>query len=157
MSHLRYRDVYPLQSHFSGRSILYDLERTFVYRIPYAFGSQLKSWPPAGDLAVEAQQWLIETGLITDSKKPNWAEGCSDDNPAVTDISLDLSGACNMGCQYCFENPINSRIGKMSDNLTTNATLVTSNIARFLARHHFNVRVSFDGPKEIHNRFRPRI
>ena len=39
--------------------------------------------------------------------------------------------------------------------LTTNATLVTEEIAEFFANHSFNLRVSCDGPAEIHDQHRP--
>ena len=41
--------------------------------------------------------------------------------------------------------------------LTTNATLVTQEIADFLAAHPFNLRVSCDGPADIHNKYRPML
>lgn len=44
---------------------------------------------------------------------------------------------------------------KVFFELTTNATLVNEEIAMFLCDNHFKVRVSCDGPPEIHNRFRP--
>lgn len=34
---------------------------------------------------------------------------------------------------------------------TTNATLITNDIANFLAEHNFEVLISLDGPEEIHN------
>lgn len=36
-------------------------------------------------------------------------------------------------------------------SMTTNAVLITEDIARYLAEHNFNVMVSLDGPEEIHN------
>ena len=41
--------------------------------------------------------------------------------------------------------------------LTTNATLVTPQVAAFLADHAFKVKVSLDGPPEIHNENRPML
>lgn len=211
MSPFRFRNVFPIQSNFSERTILYDLERTFVFDIPNDFQSEFATWPPFEDITPETRQWLIEKDLITNSDKPNWSHDTFRDVPEVTDISIDLAGSCNMSCNYCFEDPINSRTGRMSDEvllktldfaidhskdsrtlalhfgsgepllsfkklrllveearkradlnsidlsfeLTTNATLVTSDIAKFLANNGFNVRVSFDGPKQIHDRFRP--
>lgn len=46
---------------------------------------------------------------------------------------------------------------KVSFELTTNATLVTEYIAKFLSEHPFNVRVSCDGPPHLHNRTRKLI
>jgi len=39
-------------------------------------------------------------------------------------------------------------------SITTNATLVTPEIARYLAMEGFSVRVSIDGPEEIHDEYR---
>lgn len=39
-------------------------------------------------------------------------------------------------------------------NLTTNATLLTSEMIGFLAEHDISVTVSIDGPREMQNRFR---
>jgi uncharacterized protein len=41
--------------------------------------------------------------------------------------------------------------------LTTNATLVTPEMASFLRERGFNVRVSCDGPPAVHDRFRPML
>lgn len=40
-------------------------------------------------------------------------------------------------------------------SITTNATLVTQEIAKFLAENKFRIAVSLDGPTEIHDRNRP--
>lgn len=40
-------------------------------------------------------------------------------------------------------------------HLTTNGTLITEEIADFLSKHNFSVRLSIDGPDENHNRMRP--
>ncbi len=42
-------------------------------------------------------------------------------------------------------------------NLTTNGTLITPEIARFLAENQFDVKVSIDGPQEVHDRYRKNI
>jgi uncharacterized protein len=39
-------------------------------------------------------------------------------------------------------------------NITTNGTLITSDIAQFLYKNNFSVTVSIDGPREIHDSFR---
>lgn len=39
-------------------------------------------------------------------------------------------------------------------NMTTNGTLLTDEIIHFLAKHRFNVLISLDGPKEVHDRYR---
>lgn len=41
--------------------------------------------------------------------------------------------------------------GKMTFAMTTNATLVSDEIADFLMRHDFNIIVSLDGPEELHD------
>lgn len=191
--------------------ILYDLERTYVLRPPRALEAQLSVWPPAFSEGSELAAWLRESDLLTARRPPAKREDPAAPPPQITDVSIDLPGACNMGCTYCFEKPIFSRIGRMSDEtldktldfafraaagapkvvfhfgsgepvieyrqlrtlvakalerageagqavgfeLTTNATLVTPEIARFFADHPFNIRVSCDGPPEVHDRFRP--
>jgi len=48
-----------------------------------------------------------------------------------------------------------AKIGKRVEfNLTTNATLLTTEMIEFLALHDISVTVSIDGPKEMQNRFR---
>lgn len=42
-------------------------------------------------------------------------------------------------------------------NLTTNGTLITPEIARFFAENQVDVRVSIDGPEDVHNRYRKNI
>ena len=43
---------------------------------------------------------------------------------------------------------------KINFNITTNATLLNMDIANFLIENDFNITVSLDGPKEIHNKNR---
>jgi len=187
--------------------IVYDLERTFVLKQPKALTGLYDANHPA------LRKWLIDKDLLTLRNPPDWADLDVGKPPQITDVSLDLPGACNMGCTYCFEKPINSRIGRMSEEtmlasldfafkqaagaeiiaihfgsgepliemellrklvteansraasagqkvsyeLTTNATLVTDDIAAFLAAHPFNIRVSCDGPAEVHNKNRPML
>ena len=38
--------------------------------------------------------------------------------------------------------------------ITTNATLLTPTVIDFLVSHNFNITISFDGPKEIHDKYR---
>lgn len=42
-------------------------------------------------------------------------------------------------------------------NMTTNGTLITPEIARFLAKNQFDIKVSIDGPQEVHDRYRKKI
>ena len=44
----------------------------------------------------------------------------------------------------------------VSNGLQTNATLITDELARHLARYHFLVGVSLDGPAEVHDAYRRR-
>jgi uncharacterized protein len=46
---------------------------------------------------------------------------------------------------------------QLTFDLTTNATLVTTERAAFLRDHPFSVRVSCDGPAHLHDRFRPML
>ena len=191
--------------------ILYDLERSYVLNPPPGLEQQLTAWPPTAAEGSELVAWLRQSDLLTVRPVPSKTEDPNAPPPQITDVSIDLPGACNMGCTYCFEKPIFSRIGRMADatvektldfafkaaagapkvvfhfgsgepvieyrqlralvasaldraarsgqevgfELTTNATLVTPEIARFFAEHPFNIRVSCDGPADIHDRFRP--
>ncbi|MFN2258546.1 MAG: radical SAM protein [Parasphingopyxis sp.] len=205
----RFREAELLDDGAGGR-LVYDLERTYLFELPEAFNAALSEWPPVrGDNQLD--DWLEEEGLRTHLPKPSRCESADAPPPQITDISIDLPGACNMGCSYCFEKPIFSRIGKMSERtldqtldfafeqaagaaeivfhfgsgepviefeqlrrlteraiaraaaagqkigfeLTTNATLVTPEVADFFAGNPFNIRVSCDGPAEIHDRHRP--
>lgn len=49
------------------------------------------------------------------------------------------------------EYALNVFDGKMTFAMTTNATLVSDEIADFLMCHDFNIIVSFDGPEELHD------
>ena len=51
----------------------------------------------------------------------------------------------------------NSKVDSKAEidyNITTNGTLITKEIALFLRKQNFNVLVSLDGPRYIHDRFR---
>ena len=39
-------------------------------------------------------------------------------------------------------------------NVTTNGTLLTDEVIHFLVGHRFNVTISLDGPKHVHDRYR---
>jgi uncharacterized protein len=186
--------------------MIYDLERTFLFDLPDGMGS----FNPA-KLDGAARDWLREMDILTEQPRVLPVEDPQAPLPQITDISIDLPGACNMGCSYCFEKPIHSRIGRMRDDtiertlefafaaaegapkivfhfgsgepviefarlrtlteratqraaargqdigfeLTTNATLITPEIARFLRDNPYNLRVSCDGPAALHNRNRP--
>jgi uncharacterized protein len=201
----RLREIKFVRGH-DGRSLVYDLERTFLFEVPEELHDLEFGVPDA-----RAETWLREHDLLTDRPRVLPVQEPTAPLPQVTDISIDLPGACNMGCSYCFEKPIHSRIGRMSEEtvertlvfafaaakgapkivfhfgsgepliefgrlrelthkamamakergqnigfeLTTNATLVTPAIAKFLRDHPYNLRVSCDGPAAIHDRNRP--
>ena len=207
----RLRAVHPLADGDGSCSYLYDLERTLIIEVPLEFQGYIGAALESGDIDSALIAWLASEELLTSDRRITWAQGPRPAFPAVTDISLDMSGACNMGCTYCFESDINSRIGRMTEatasatldflfrktngksritlhfgsgepllrfdllqkivaeamrragesgqqlslELTTNATLVTHDIACFLRDHPFNVRVSCNGPAHLHDRFRP--
>lgn len=207
----RLRDV-RLVRRDDGTPLIYDLERTYLLDLPVGLSSRLTQWPPKStDLLL--RNWLVEQDVITKLPPPNKIESEDAPPPQITDVSIDLPGACNMGCTYCFEKPIKSRIGRMTQTtleksvdfafgaakgapkvvfhfgsgepviefsslqklvelakaraeqtnqqvefeLTTNATLITPEIADFFAENPFNIRVSCDGPAETHDRFRPML
>lgn len=57
--------------------------------------------------------------------------------------------------QKCIEYAKEKAEGKkISFNMTTNATLLTTEMARFFVREHVSLMISLDGPKEIHDRNR---
>jgi uncharacterized protein len=207
----RLRALHPIVDDDGGCTLIYDLERTFVIEVPAEFRSRIAPALAAADVDARLGRWLTASDLLTCETAPHWGQGGHPSVPAVSDVSFDMSGTCNMGCVYCFEDAINSRIGPMSRqtaaaaldfvfaktaaaprialhfgsgeplirfdllkdivaeanaraaalgksiayDLTTNATLVTEEIARFLCDQPFSVRVSCDGPAEVHNRFRP--
>lgn len=72
--------------------ILYDVGQTFTYSLPAEI--DLAEAPPR-----------VSAPLA----------------PPITDVSIDLSGSCNLGCVYCFENDIGSRLGAMSDETAAEA------------------------------------
>jgi uncharacterized protein len=208
----RLRDAYAIVDPDGGCSLIYDLERTFVVEVPEGLRAEVGSSLEAGlHNSAALSGWLAEEDLMTSQPRRSWAQGDHPDVPQLTDVSLDMSGNCNMGCIYCFEDDIKSRIGPMSEktarasldfafakardadrialhfgsgeplirfdllklivaeagrrareegkaisyDLTTNATLVTDEIACFLRDHPFAVRVSCDGPARLHDRLRP--
>jgi uncharacterized protein len=209
----RLRNLHPLLDENGRCPLVYDLERTFIIEVPGALQTRLGAALAAGDFAPDVGDWLASEDLLTADVLHSLSEGEKPRLPIVTDLSLDLSGACNMGCVYCFENDITSRIGPMAEEtmtssldflfakagnsprvvlhfgsgepllrfsmlqqvvaeaerraaatgktvgyeLTTNATLVTPEIAAFLRDYGFNVRVSCDGPAAVHDRFRPLL
>jgi uncharacterized protein len=212
-SHQRLRALHPLIDPDGSCRIIYDLERTMIFTVPEALQKALAVEIDQREKSSAVTKWLREYDLFTDEQKRSWSDHPDTPFPGVSDLSLDMSGSCNMGCTYCFEKPIHSRIGAMAEetvmasvdfffrqnaaacrvalhfgsgepliqfellkkivaaaegraaisgqklgfDLTTNATLVTEERTIFLREHGFNVRVSCDGPRRIHNRFRPML
>jgi uncharacterized protein len=111
----RLRALHPILDGDGGCGLVYDLERTFVLEVPPEFQVSIASGLSTGVFDRPLIRWLTETDLLTDQEPRSWAEGKTPALPAITDISFDMSGACNMGCAYCFEDAIASRIGPMSD------------------------------------------
>ncbi|HXZ00060.1 MAG TPA: radical SAM protein [Stellaceae bacterium] len=207
----RMRAAHPLVDPDGFCRLIYDLERTFIIEVPPEFQARLASGVDTTTCDSSLGDWLIAKDLLTHEPHYGWGQGELPPVPNLTDLSLDLSGNCNMGCTYCFEDAIGSRIGPMSDatataavdfafakaanaarislhfgsgeplirfdllrkivsaankraaatkkaivyDLTTNATLVTDEIATFLRDNPFSVRVSCDGPAALHDQFRP--
>jgi uncharacterized protein len=207
----RLRAMHPILDADGRCELVYDLERTFVIAVPNELQIGMAPAIASGRLSRPLAGWLDENDLRTTDAPPRWGQSASPPLPALTDVSFDMSGACNMGCVYCFEDAINSRIGPMSDetaqaaldfvfektaaasrialhfgsgeplmrfdllqrivaqanarvadlgksivyDLTTNATLVTEQIAVFLRDNPFQIRVSCDGPADLHDRYRP--
>ncbi|HHT9135271.1 MAG TPA: radical SAM protein [Candidatus Avalokitesvara rifleensis] len=211
LTDVRLRRLHPLVDGDGPCTLLYDLERNFVIEVPVELSPRIIPALVRGNMDKSLAKWLAGEDLLTCEKQPNYFDEKQLIAPQVTDISLDMSGNCNMSCVYCFENNIDSRLGPMSYEtamasldfifrkatnsphivlhfgsgepllhfdllrkivakvdsrtrasgqkaryeLTTNATLVTQEIACFLRDHPFNVRVSCDGPAAVHNKFRP--
>lgn len=206
----RVRNLHLLRDPDGSCRAVYDLERTLVLDVPPQLRACFSTQRAALEANPELRDWLRSEDLLTVDAPVVQARTPARALPAVTDVSLDLSGACNMSCGYCFEHDIHSRTGPMHERtalasldfafenaaksgrltlhfgsgepllqfdmlqrivaeaerraartgvqlgweITTNATLVTNEIASFLTEHAFNVRVSCDGPPAIHDEFR---
>lgn len=117
---IRYNDGHRLRSiHRVSDSdglcrIVYDLERTFVIEVPRPLVSSLETAFATGEVSVDLHNWLIGEDLLTFSPEP-CKTSLPTVSPPVTDVSIDMSGSCNLGCLYCFENDIKSRIGPMNE------------------------------------------
>lgn len=95
-------------------SAIYDIERTLVFSVPARLRRRITNGlarPANGDHAIT--RWLVEEDLLTRDPHRQHAPSCSM-LPAITDVSLDVAGTCNMACTYCFERQIPSRLGPMS-------------------------------------------
>ena len=112
---LRLRELRAIEDSEGRCRLVYDLERTMVFEIPEDLSEKAGEALRGGRPDQEMSRWLLEEGLLTDRSRISWKEGASSVLPQITDVSLDLSGACNMGCVYCFENDIGSRTGSMSE------------------------------------------
>lgn len=102
-----------------GRArVVHDVERTFVHGVPKSLqracpipegATSAPLPPPEAPLA----EWYREGDLLTVEPPPSRATPTTR-LPQLTDLSLDLAGACNLNCVYCFEKDIASRLGPMS-------------------------------------------
>jgi uncharacterized protein len=110
---LRLRTVHPLRDDGGATQMLYDLERTMIFTVPDEW--QREPIEIGEACSPGCEEWLRENDLITGSPRRSWSEPEDQPLPPVSDLSIDMSGTCNMGCVYCFEKSINSRIGGMSD------------------------------------------
>jgi uncharacterized protein len=112
---LRLRAVHLFNDENGATQLIYDLERTMIFAVPSEW--QNESIARAVRRSTGLENWLVENDLLTASPRKNWSEPEDTPLPTISDLSLDMSGACNMGCVYCFEKPINSRIGSMSEDI----------------------------------------
>ncbi len=112
----RIRTAYCLITE-EDRVLVYDTERTFILSPPEYIQKLLMLIPELNQVPAELISWLKESDLITDDSTSKCHSEQSSILPSLTDISVDLSGNCNMDCKYCFEKPIFSRIGNMSDEI----------------------------------------
>jgi uncharacterized protein len=117
----RLRSVHPIVEPDGSCRILYDQERTFIIEVPGAFRERAAAALDAGDFDSDISAWLMEEDLLTSEPWAGWAQGGKPAIPQVSDVSLDMSGSCNLACVYCFEKDINSRIGPMSDEVAVAA------------------------------------
>lgn len=94
--------------------------------------------------ALAAIDWLLEASGDRDEVLLRFFGGEPLLNMPVVRAATDhaLSAAAERGKEVVFE-------------LSTNGTLLDEETVRFLARNHFRVRVSIDGPPTIHDRNRP--
>ena len=89
---------------------IYDLERTMIFDVPEMFRSTVDLTA----VSPEMFAWMKEKDLTTTNPFVSWSDSARTELPVLTDLSMDMSGACNLGCVYCFENEIDSRIGRMN-------------------------------------------
>jgi uncharacterized protein len=195
---VRTREHHVVAARSGAPELVYDLERTLVFALADA----------AGDGTPLQDCLLVNDIVTTAAAPPPFVPAAS---LVVDHVSLDISGACNMACAYCFEADIGARRGKLSPEtldrtvetifgqagdrlafdfasgepltsfptlveavgkierkaaatgrrvsfgLTTNATLISEKTADFLADHAFDVKVSLDGPPELHDANRPML
>ncbi|HEU4734916.1 MAG TPA: radical SAM protein, partial [Kofleriaceae bacterium] len=113
MTARRLRQVHPIAGPTGEDAWLYDLERTHVIPVPDAIRPALPT-ALAGEPTPAARAWLEAEDVLTEDAVIARSDAGRIKLPVVTDVSIDLAGACNMGCTYCFEDDIDSRLGPMS-------------------------------------------
>jgi uncharacterized protein len=111
----RLRLIHRLSDEDGVPRLIYDLERTFIIEVPATLVVSLEAALINGQINKDLREWLITEDLLTTSSEPGRTEAPTTIPPKVTDVSIDMSGSCNLGCVYCFENDIKSRIGPMTD------------------------------------------
>lgn len=90
----RLREIHAIEISDGKVALLYELERTFVIEVPPALREKVAAALASNgceDLAV--RRWLMEEDLITTEPRPSRSEGSSPKMPAISDVSLDMSGA----------------------------------------------------------------
>jgi sulfatase maturation enzyme AslB (radical SAM superfamily) len=100
----RLRAIHPLVDDDGSCTHVYDLERTLIIDVEPELRGVLHTALNAGPLGGAAVAWLRDRDLLTSSPPVSWAEGATPTLPQVADVSLDMSGTCNMGCTYCFKD-----------------------------------------------------
>jgi len=124
----RLRECYIIKDHQNQPESIYDIERSFIFKIPHKLKEFLpdnfiKNYDGNNNLPNliknnnTVTKWLMENDIITKiEENKNIKSSSVNSLPLITDISLDIAGACNLSCVYCFEKDINSRLGPMSES-----------------------------------------
>jgi uncharacterized protein len=112
---LRLRPTHVFLNDNGECDFFYDIERTFVIEVPKEIRRDIIPAIERGRMASTVAGWLMEEDVLTADKPVSRAPGASPSLPTLTDFSLDISGDCNLRCDYCFEKDIHARGGPMSE------------------------------------------
>ncbi|WP_292528112.1 hypothetical protein [Methylocystis sp.] len=74
----------------------------------------MQSPPHDCKVAGPLERQLVDSDVVTSAPRP--APFVAQTPLDVDDVALDIAGACNMGCTYCFESDIGARRGPMDDS-----------------------------------------